>query len=636
MKSFAKICGWMLFLLCAEQSFSQATYGSISPVGGVTASINQEQTFTYPTKAGASYYWSAFPSSTAIPSSAVEFTSSVTSSTVKVKFKQAMVAFVCVVRYLPGGQPAQECISFNVVNCNTLPAPTSLTGPLTVDVCLPEVTYTSSTVAGATAYEWTGLLSGNRITPTPTLVIAANEFKIGNSNRLRVRAINECGGYSAYYSKTITGVSTANPGAINGPTLVENCGNLSYTYTVPAINGAIGYVWDGFEGDAITTDTPSITLQGNVFLEGTTTLSVQVLNNCGALTTASTLAVQRNTFGAPTSVDGPALLCSVGGTYTTQAVQGAVSYKWTGLVSGEKITSTPSLSVTPSDFTLGATTTLAVSAVNACGNTSASVSMEVKYSEIPTLGAISGPTGIDFCNPGSPKFVTAAVPEATLYTWSSSLGLVSAPYSIPETTVMVDPNVPPGSSFTISVYATTHCGNTNTVTLNGNLSYAPLPTISGPSELSCNSSTFMVSNSGCGARSFQYKWYVNNTLVSTTSQLTLDGSDYPHNSNLDIRVERLFNSSLIGVANRGVRVNCLFGMSVQPNPVQQSFTVERTEEAPEEEVTVNLLRIDGTQISTTKSKSKRIEIDSDNLQPGAYLVEIIANGKREVRRVVKE
>ena len=81
----------MMFLLCATQSFAQGTYGSIAPLGGVTASINQEMTFTYPNKTGASYYWSAYPSSTAIPSSAVEFTSSVTSSTVKVKFKQALL-----------------------------------------------------------------------------------------------------------------------------------------------------------------------------------------------------------------------------------------------------------------------------------------------------------------------------------------------------------------------------------------------------------------------------------------------------------------------------------------------------------------------------------------------------------------
>src|SRR5687768_4730256 len=85
--------------LSAPLLLGQATYGKITPVGGFTASINQELTFTYQALSGTTFYWSAYPSVTTIPQSAVVFTTAVNTGTVKVKFTQAMVAYVCVVRY---------------------------------------------------------------------------------------------------------------------------------------------------------------------------------------------------------------------------------------------------------------------------------------------------------------------------------------------------------------------------------------------------------------------------------------------------------------------------------------------------------------------------------------------------------
>ncbi|HRH35068.1 MAG TPA: T9SS type A sorting domain-containing protein, partial [Catalimonadaceae bacterium] len=152
-----------------------------------------------------------------------------------------------------------------------------------------------------------------------------------------------------------------------------------------------------------------------VFASGT--ISVAAVNGCGQ-STAKSLAIKSVT-GTPGVITGPSTNLCGGGTfvYSVAAVTGALSYNWTAPAGCSiDVNGGNSISLTiPSGFTTG---TLSVSAVNACGNSTA---RNLALKSLPAQpGIISGSNPV--C-PGATDLIYSTTQIGSLtYNWTVPTG----------------------------------------------------------------------------------------------------------------------------------------------------------------------------------------------------------------------
>jgi hypothetical protein len=157
-------------------------------------------------------------------------------------------------------------------------APTSISGP-TSNVCASSTqTYTCTSVAAATSYQWTAptnatIVSGQG-TQTVTVSFAAN---FGASGSLSVKSQN-CFGLSTARTLTVYSVP-GTPGTIAGAANNVCSGNV-LSYSVTAVPGASSYTWTAPTNTTIVSGqgTNSISLSiGSTFTTGT--LSVRAVSS---------------------------------------------------------------------------------------------------------------------------------------------------------------------------------------------------------------------------------------------------------------------------------------------------------------------------------------------------------------------
>lgn len=615
---------------------AQSTYGKIAPLGGVTASIGQELTFSYTNLAGANYYWSAYPSISSIPSSSIVFTTTVDTRTVKVKFLEPMVAFLCVTRYKAGTQPAMECISFNVINCAAVPTPSSISGPTPISSC-GTYTYTTSAVAGASGYQWSGFVTGDKQTVDPEITVFGSDFKLGN-NSLKVKALNECGGSGSFRSKTVVVNGISSPSSLTGPNTVSLGSNSPLNYTTTAVDQAAGYKWFGFATGEKTTSTPSISVAGIDFTEGLNVLSVRALDSCDVQSAgAASLNVTGQSLGTPSQITGPASISFCGNaTYSTDNIVGAAQYVWSGFSTGNKITTVPNVSASWTDFVAGSSPTITVVAQDGSGNSSGSASLQISISSVPVISAPSGNVSPDFCS--SSVYNVAPYPGATQYVWSIIQSGFTTTTTTNSVTINSDNWAPFGTTNTLTVYAV-GCVNSNTAsnTITPQITLSP---IAGPSTINCPGVGSYSIAPVCLATS--YRWVIEGNVIDTsTPNITITSAMYEGNVQID--VSALVGGQFTNPATKFVIINCNNPLSIapsklpviSPNPSNNTFTV--TDIKPAESTTDSQIRVlsqDGRLIKSYTTKEASLSIEDLNLESGVYLIEIKSGYQQSLRKLL--
>ena len=162
---------------------------------------------------------------------------------------------------------------------NILSAPTAINGPSNGVCGQNSITYTCTTLPGATSYFWTVPAGASIVNGQGTATLTVSFSGSFNSGMITVAAQNGCGN-GAVRTKTIVG-APATPGAISGQQ--TTCTHTNYTYEVPVVPGADTYTWTVPSHIQIVSGQG--TKQINVMTGNTTVvnfaISVKASNGCG-------------------------------------------------------------------------------------------------------------------------------------------------------------------------------------------------------------------------------------------------------------------------------------------------------------------------------------------------------------------
>ncbi|MFD2514099.1 gliding motility-associated C-terminal domain-containing protein [Pontibacter locisalis] len=251
-----------------------------------------------------------------------------------------------------------------------------------VDPCVGRtVTYEIDAVANALEYLWDvpgnwAIMSGQN-TNSITVTVGSDPIVISVAVR------NAC---ETSQPRTISVTPTLDvppvPGAITGP---ENvcAGKQGLTYSINPVAGAKSYVWE-IPADwklVSANGGTSITVDAGTAASGT--IAVKAINSCGE-GTANALAIEvtPSVPAAPGAITGNQLVCAGQKlTYSIAPVSGATSYSW--IVPGDwRIESgegTNSIEVTAGTDNV----TIAVKAVNVCGEGDASALEVISQNAVP-------------------------------------------------------------------------------------------------------------------------------------------------------------------------------------------------------------------------------------------------------------
>lgn len=246
-----------------------------------------------------------------------------------------------------------------------------------------QLSYTvSNTSPGTTSYAWivpptVTIVSGQG---TETLIVSINTGFAANANKqIRVTALSICGNspQAVFY---LVAQLPVTPSAITGNSNV--CPILgttdSYTYTIPSVLAASGYIWSATDPNVTITSVngagPNDTMVTVRFASGfqTSAITVHAANGCGT-SGARSITIVRASASTPGPVSGPTNACphmAPGGTpaiYSIAPVANATSYSW--MVPAGTI-----MSAGPNDYTINVTYpanfvsgTITVTAMNGCG-----------------------------------------------------------------------------------------------------------------------------------------------------------------------------------------------------------------------------------------------------------------------------
>jgi hypothetical protein len=439
--------------------------GTIS--GSVTICSGNTPSYSVAAVAGATAYTWSLPSGWTGSSTTniINTTASATSGSITVSANN-----VC-------GSSVVQTLSVTV---NTTPStPSAISGSITI--CSGNTpSYSITTVAGATSYNWT--LPSGWTGSSSTNVI--NTTASANSGNITVSATNMCG-TSALQTLSVT-VNTipATPGSISGSVTI--CSGNTPSYSVATVAGAASYNWSlpaGWTGSSATNiiNATASANSGNV--------TVSASNMCGT-SAVQTLSVTVNTTPAtPGSISGVTSKCSgsPASNYSIVAVTGATSYTWSLPIGWTGSSATNIISATP-----GSSGIFTVTATNACG-TSAQQTLSVTINALPIIGVNSG----SICSGSSFTIVPSG---ASTYTIQGGSAVVS-----------------PGSTTSYTVIGTSTAGCISSGFATSNVTVNTTPTVSMASGTICPGGSFTLSASGASTYTYSSGPVVSPAVTTTYS-----------------------------------------------------------------------------------------------------------------------
>jgi hypothetical protein len=377
----------LLFLFTYTDVAAQCTSGSIQ---GIQSNyyVNQTYQFNYSEGSGSSFFWSSTVNDAIGGSN--------TGPSVYVFSATTGQGEICVTRYGEGARPSSECIPINFQPCPLLSTPGNIAGDSVVNAC-GNYTYSVSSIANATRYLWNGFQGGTKTTTTPEIAITPGDL-VSGSNPIQVYAENDCGNTSALSNTFIVtmNLSTqANPSSISGPGQVSYCQNMSYTYTTPAVSGAVEYHWGGmFPGTTIITNIPEVVISDSQTLYSMCcgsldlSLTLKTKDICGVFSNEITRNVTMLS-ATPVPNNWPTKVCRSNSRnyyFNVAPILNATSYVWTGSF-GTRTTLSPSISINGNDFALG-NTNMSVYARLSCNNSQTSAVTRIVQGVNPNIFGI--------------------------------------------------------------------------------------------------------------------------------------------------------------------------------------------------------------------------------------------------------
>ncbi|MFZ4398656.1 MAG: BACON domain-containing protein [Bacteroidales bacterium] len=301
-----------------------------------------------------------------------------------------------------------------LITVNPLPiAAGSITGNSPVCQGQNGVTYSVPTITNATSYIWTLPTGASGTSSTNSITVNYSNTAI--SGNITVKGSNSCGFGTVSNLAISLNPLPANAGTISGSSSVCQ-GQNSVTYSVPAINDAISYVWTLPSGASGTSSTNTISVNfGSSAISGNITVNGN--NSCGN-GVASSLAITVNTLPlAAISFTGPTLVCQGQNSvvYSVPVIPNATSYLWTLPTGATGSSATNSITV---NYGINAVSgNICIRGVNACGNGPSSC-IVITENPLPiNAGIISGLTTV--CQ--GQNSVTYTVPVITYalnYIWT--------------------------------------------------------------------------------------------------------------------------------------------------------------------------------------------------------------------------
>jgi hypothetical protein len=335
-----------------------------------------------------------------------------------------------------------------------LKAPTGFTVDPPGNHCVNSTrTYTVIPVENATSYRFWFYGSGWSATSNTMgyIEVTSSSLTTGNAT-LSVAAMNECGSSRTYTTSIVPYYTPATPGPIS--TVEQHCVGTSRTYTIAPVHQASSYSW--------TINNPAWSVSGSgtsadiVAGDGSATLSVSAMNNCG-MSTPRQVVLTPWVTPASTSITKPHHHCYQD-TVRYYAYNDPMATNWTWYVKGSGWSGTSTSRQI--DIIAGpGSGTISVVANGPCGS-SATYTTTMN----PTFMPLSAPERIyqppSHCAGQLRTYACTPVENATSYTWfltgSGWEGVSNSNYI----------DILAGSDTTsISVTANTDCGSSERTTI---------------------------------------------------------------------------------------------------------------------------------------------------------------------------
>ena len=273
-----------------------------------------------------------------------------------------------------------------------------ITGTSPVNVGQTNVSYSISSVSGATAYTWTVPTGATITNGQGSTSITVNFGCSAVSGNVMVTPSNTNGsGTPSTFAVTVNSVGAA--GGISGSTSV-NAGDNGIAYSISSVGGATSYTWTAPAGANITSGqgTTSITVNyGCAAVSGNVAVTPANANGCNG--TPATLAVTVVGVDAAGSISGLSSLCagSNGVAYSISSVNGATSYAWTAPAGASIASGQGSTSIAVNWGSTSGVVAVTPLNANSCSGTVATLSVTV--TPLPTVFNVTG--GGSYCAGGS-------------------------------------------------------------------------------------------------------------------------------------------------------------------------------------------------------------------------------------------
>ena len=300
------------------------------------------------------------------------------------------------------GTSSLRTLVVNVNSGTALSQPTAISGNASVCANSAQV-YSVAPVSGATSYGWNipGNWTGTSITNTISVQVGSN------SGLVSIAANNSCGSGSSQTLNINVSNIPASPIQLFGDSII--CAGTNQTYSVAPVVNTTSYSWNFPSGWSGSSSSNIISIvAGN----SSGNISVNAGNSCGTSSLLNYSVTINTVPTTPQPILGNTSGCDgIVGTYSVNAVSGAVNYNWT-LPSGWLGSSTSSTITTTLNSTSGI---VSVSAQNSCG-TSALETLSVTITTIPsTPSAIVG--NVNICPGANEIYSVSPVAEASSYNW---------------------------------------------------------------------------------------------------------------------------------------------------------------------------------------------------------------------------
>ncbi len=321
------------------------------------------------------------------------------------------------------GSASSPSLSVNVLPYPATPATPS--GSINLCVNPANTTYSITSVANATSYNWTLLPAGaGTLTPSGTsAVVDWNDTWTGVAT-IGVSASN--GSCASSASPALSVTVHALPVAPTQPTgailLCQNAANSSYT--VSPVANATSYEWAITPSTAATlsgTGT-SVIADWNASYSGTATLHVRGINNSCAGDWSADLSIDILPIPSQAALPtGSTDLCQdpANQNYTTSAASGATSYQWNiWPTTAGTITGTTTSAMVDWNSTFTGTAYIKVMGKNSSCDGSFSDSLAVVIRAYPVAPIKPAGDTLLCTNPANSTYTIPAVANATSYTWS--------------------------------------------------------------------------------------------------------------------------------------------------------------------------------------------------------------------------